>query len=71
MAFGRQSTIKEILDHPQARAVLLKHVPGADKHPDLPSALYMSLQEAATYPEAGLAPAKLEALVADLEAIEE
>jgi hypothetical protein len=71
MAFGRHSTIKQILDSPEARAVLLKHVPGADKHPDLPQALYMSLEEAASYPEAGLTPSRLQALLADLEAIEE
>ena len=71
MRFGLHSTLKQILDSEKARAVLLKHSPGADQHPDLAQALYMTIAEIATYPQAELSPSQLEALVNELQAIEE
>jgi hypothetical protein len=67
MAFNRNSTVRQVLADDAARAVLEKHVPGASTHPDLPMAMDMSLVAVAGYPESGITPERLEALVAELE----
>ena len=66
MAFGANSTIRELMDNEQARAVVEKHLPGASAHPMLPQAWYMTLREVSYYPEAGMSRAQFEAIVADL-----
>ena len=71
MGYGRHSTVKQILDNEKARAVLLKHAPKADKHPDLADALFMTIDEAASYPEANISRAQLEAIVKELGQIED
>jgi hypothetical protein len=65
--FDRYSTVRQVLDDPKAREVLLRHVPGALTHPDLGMAMDMSLASVAGYPESGLTTRTFEALVADLE----
>ncbi|MBN2358759.1 MAG: hypothetical protein JXR83_04855 [Deltaproteobacteria bacterium] len=67
MSFNRYSTVRQVLDDPKAREVLLRHLPGALTHPDLGMAMDMSLASVAGYPESGLTPATFEALVRDLE----
>ena len=71
MRFGRHSTVKQILDDPQARAVLLKHVPAVEKHPDLDQALFMTIDEAASYPESDISKEQYEAIIRDLSKIGE
>jgi hypothetical protein len=66
MAFNIYSTIRELLNDERARAVIEKHLPGASTHPRLPEALYMSLGEVASYPESGITPEELQAILADL-----
>lgn len=72
MPLSTRSTIRDLIANPEAKAVLEKHLPGASSHPDLPQALYMSLQEVMYYPEAaqaGLTKEKLEAIDADLQTL--
>lgn len=70
MPFNARSLVRDILANPEARAVVERHLPGAINHPQLYEAMYMTLGEVATYPESGLNPQKLQALVADLEKID-
>jgi hypothetical protein len=66
MAYTIHSTIRQLLADERAKAVIEKHILGATTHPQLPEALHMTLGEVATYPESGLTPEKLRALVEDL-----
>ena len=45
MPFSINSTVKEIIDNEEAKAVMEKHVPGISNHPSLPMAYYMSVKE--------------------------
>lgn len=67
MAFSAKSLVQEILNDPRARAVIEKHVPGATNHPMIYQAMYMSLGEAVSYPEAGISPQQFAEIVADLQ----
>ena len=69
MAFSEQSKLREIIADERAKAVLDKHIPGASTHPQLYMGLDMTLKEISWYPESGLTPAKLKALVDDLAAL--
>ena len=69
MAFSANSNIREILADESAKAVLDRHMPGASTHPQLYQAMDMTLKQVSWYPESGLTSAKLQALVADLEAL--
>ncbi len=66
MAFNIHSSIGKIMANEQAKAIVEKHLPGASTHPQLAEAWGMSLGEVASYPEAGISSAKLQALLADL-----
>ena len=66
MAFSEQTKMREIIADERAKAILDMHLPGASTHPQLYMAMDMSLKEISWYPEAGLTPDKLKALVADL-----
>lgn len=67
MSFNANSKIRDLINDPRAKAILEKHVPGASNHPQLYMAMDMSLQEVSWYPESGLNPTKLKAIVAELE----
>ena len=69
MAFSANSKIREIIADDRAKEVLDKHMPGASTHPQLYEAMDMTLKQVSWYPESGLTSAKLQALVADLEAL--
>jgi len=66
MAFNIHSTIGKIMSNEQAKVIVEKHLPGATTHPMLDEARGMTLGEVASYPEAGITSAKLQALLADL-----
>ena len=66
MSYTEQTRLRELLADPRAVAILERHRPGATTHPDLPSALDMTLREISWYPEAGLTPAAFQAILADL-----
>jgi hypothetical protein len=70
MAFGANSTIRELMENERTRAVIERHLPGASTHPQLPQAWYMTLREVSYYPEAGMTRAQFEAIVEDLTKIE-
>ncbi len=68
MALSADTTVGEILDNPKAKAVLEKHVPqlasvGASM---LAMARPMSLKTVAGFPQAGITPDKLKAIIDDL-----
>ncbi|MBX3011910.1 MAG: hypothetical protein KF832_10415 [Caldilineaceae bacterium] len=69
MAFNIYSTVGKVMSNAQAKAIVEKHLPGATTHPMLGEAWGMTLGEVATYPEAGISNAKLQALLADLATI--
>jgi hypothetical protein len=69
MAFSVNSKMREIITGERAKDILDKHLPGASTHPQLYMAMDMTLKEISWYPESGLNPDKLQALVADLEAL--
>ena len=66
MAFTQDSTVREILADERAKAVLERHVPGATTHPQIYDAMYMTLREVSTYPEAGISSEVFQALLDDL-----
>jgi len=70
MGYSARSLVQEILGDPRARAVIEKYVPGATDHPMIYQAMYMSLGEAASYPEAGISAKQFAAIVADLEQLD-
>ena len=69
MPFTIHSSIGKIMSNAQAKAIVEKHLPGASSHPQLGDAWGMTLGEVASYPEAGISSAKLQALLADLATI--
>ncbi|GIV79952.1 hypothetical protein FKZ61_020730 [Litorilinea aerophila] len=66
MPYTLNSTVREILADERAKAIIEKHMPGATSHPQLSEAMYMTLREVAMYPESGLTPQKLQAILDDL-----
>jgi hypothetical protein len=66
MAFTADSTLKQVLADPQAKAVLEKHFPGFSSHPLIGMAMGMSLKAVAGFPQAGISPDKLKAILDDL-----
>ena len=61
----------EVIENPQARAIMEKHVPGISNHPLLPQAWYMTLREVSMYPESGVTADKYQAILVELEQIDE
>ncbi len=69
MEFTLDTTLGEILDEPQAAAVLDQYMPGASDSPIVAMAKGMSLKMLLALPQAkqlGLTEAKAEKLLADL-----
>jgi hypothetical protein len=61
--------MESILDNPKALAVLRKHAPAIADHPQIGMSRGMTLAQVAGYPEAGLTPELLNAIVSDLNAL--
>ena len=69
MAFTLDTTLGELLDDPQAKAVLDKQFPGISTNPMMAMARGMSLNALLAMPQAaqlGLTKAKVEALLAEV-----
>jgi hypothetical protein len=64
--YNEQTRLRDLLADPRALAVIERHIPGASTHPQLDMALDMTLREISWYPESGLTPARLQAILADL-----
>ena len=70
MGFSADSRLKDLIDDERARGVLRKHFPEHVGNPEVQQVIYYSLREIATYPEAGITPAKLKAVDEDLKALQ-
>jgi hypothetical protein len=69
MAFTLDTTLGELIDNPQAKAVLDQYVPGASTHPMVAMARGMSLNMILAMPQAaqlGLTREKAEAVLAEI-----
>ena len=66
MALSVDSRLKNLIDDERARQVLLVHFPDRQGDPRVHDVLYYSLREIASYPQAGISPAKLQAVDEDL-----
>ena len=69
MTFTLNSTLGELLDNPQARAVIDKQAPGVSTHPMVGMARGMSIGMIVSMPQAaqlGLTKEKAEALLAEI-----
>jgi hypothetical protein len=69
MKFTLDTTLGEILDHPQAKTILDQYVPGASTHPMIGMARGMSLKMILALPQAaqlGLTQEKAEAVLAEI-----
>jgi hypothetical protein len=69
MNFTLDSTLGELLDHPQAKAVLEQQLPGISSNPMVGMARGLSLNTILSMPQAaqlGLTKEKVEALLAEV-----
>ena len=69
MAFTLDTTLGELLDDPQAKAVLEKHLPGVSSNPMVMMAKGMSLNVILSMPQAaqfGVTKEKVEAILAEV-----
>jgi hypothetical protein len=66
MAFTADSTLKQLMADPKAKAVLEKYLPGFSTNPQIGMAMGMSLKMIAAFPQAGISPDKLKAMVDEL-----
>jgi len=69
MALTLDSTLGELVDNPQARAILDKYVPGASSNPMVAIARGMSLNLILSMPQAaqfGLTKEKVETILAEI-----
>ena len=64
--FSANSTMAVLLDTPETRAVLMRHVPGVVKSPQISLARGLSLKQLAGFSKAGISPQTLSAIDADL-----
>jgi hypothetical protein len=69
MAFTLDTTLGELIDDPQAKAVLDQHLPGVSTHPMVAMARGMSLNMILSMPQAaqlGLTKEKAESVLAEI-----
>ncbi len=71
MMYDSKSTVKEVMEDDQARAIVEKHLPGASNHPLLTQAWYMTMREVSMYPESGMTADKYRAILDDFADITE
>lgn len=69
MAFTLDTTFGEILENPQAKAILDQYIPGASSHPMVAMAKGMSLKMILAFPQAaqlGLTQEKAEEILVEI-----
>ncbi len=66
MSFSQASLIKDVLADDDARAIVEAHLPGVTTHPYVDEALYMTIEEVMSFPQAIVFRRKLQAILADL-----
>jgi hypothetical protein len=69
MAFSADSKLGELLANEKAKAILEKYLPGMSTNPQIGMAKGMSLKMIAAFPQAGITPDKLKAIVDELSKI--
>jgi hypothetical protein len=66
MAFSADTKLGELLANEKAKAILEKYLPGMSTNPQIGMAKGMSLKMIAAFPQAGINPDKLKAIVDEL-----
>jgi beta-glucosidase len=72
LAFTLDTKLSELLDHPQAKAILDKHMPGVSTNPMIAMARGMSLSSILSMPQAaqfGVTKEKVENILAEVNTI--
>ncbi|MBU1052589.1 MAG: hypothetical protein KKC46_02030 [Proteobacteria bacterium] len=66
MGFSGDSTLKEVLENEEGKAILEKHIPGSTTNPMLKMGYTMSLDLIASLPQAGISKEAYKAILDDL-----
>jgi hypothetical protein len=66
MAFSQATLLKDVLADDRACAIIEEHLPGATTHPMLDEALYMTIGELMSFPQAIVIRKKVQAILAEL-----
>jgi hypothetical protein len=66
MPFSQASLIKDILADERACAIVEEHLPGATTHPYVDEALYMTVGELMSFPQALVIRKKIHTILAEL-----
>ena len=69
MAITLESTLKEVLNNPQAAAILDKYSPGFSKNPMLKLGMGMTLRKCVSFPQAKLTEEQIKALEEELKTL--
>jgi hypothetical protein len=70
MAFTKSSLVKDVLADTRACAILETHLPGSTTHPMVDEALYLTLDEVASFPQALFIRKQVQAILAELAALD-
>ncbi|MFH2044286.1 MAG: hypothetical protein ABIK92_03965 [Pseudomonadota bacterium] len=66
MGFSGESTLKEVMENDESKAVMEKHIPGCSDSPMLKMGYSMSLELIASLPQAGISAETYQAIIDDL-----
>jgi len=66
MSFSQASLIKDILADAKACAIVEAHLPGVTTHPYVDEALYLTIGEVMSFPQAIVFRKKLQTILAEL-----
>jgi hypothetical protein len=66
MAYTQVSLVKDVLADARAREIVETHLPGATTHPYVDEALYLTIGEVMSYPQALIFHKKLQTILAEL-----
>ena len=69
MAITLESTLKEVLNNPQAAAILDKYSPGFSKNPMLKLGMGMTLRKCVSFPQAKMSAEQIKSLEEELKAL--
>ena len=69
MAITLNSTLKELMQNPEAVAILEKYSPGFTKNPMLKLGMGMTLEKCVHFPQANMTEEQIKALEEDLKAL--
>jgi hypothetical protein len=66
MSFSQASLIKDVLEDARACAIVETHLPGATTHPYVDEALYMTIGELMSFPQAIIIRKKIQTILTEL-----